>query len=150
MGRPELSFDNLCNLVAIKAGGASSPSAAKKYLTALYKVILEQLQINNRVVLWGFGIFEIHEREGGNRLLPDLTDEEKKKKLVYVKPRNVIRFKPSQILDTNINENNFKLKFSMQNKLKEKKKPSKRFFEENITDLLNIAERRSGKQWQNK
>lgn len=146
--RSELSFDDLCNLVAIKAGRNATSKAARRYLVGLYKVILEQLKINKKISIYGFGVFELFERKSGQRLLPDFTSETLEKKLIYVRPRKVVKFRPSQIFDTNINENDFKLSYSMKKKIEGKKKKNK-FFEENVTDLINTAERRSGKQWQN-
>jgi len=143
----DLGLNDLCNLIANEIPYAS-PNSAKKYLKAIYKVILEQLRINKRISIYGFGIFEIFERKSGERLIPDINDTSKTK-LVYIKPRNSIRFKPSQVFDTNVNENNFKLKMSMQNKIKEKKKRSKDFGQ-SIVDLMNQAERRSGNEWQNR
>ena len=145
----DLGFNDLCNLISNKVPN-SSPESVKRYLIATYKVILEQLRINKRISIYGFGVFEIFERKSGERLITDLNDVSKKK-LVYIKPRNSIRFKPSQVFDTNVNENNFKLKMSMQNKIKEKKVHRyKKDFGEHIVDLMNKAERRSGNEWQNK
>jgi nucleoid DNA-binding protein len=146
-GKNDLGLNDLCNLIANEVPSAS-PKSAKRYLLATYKVILEQLRINKRISIYGFGVFEIFERKSGQRLIPDINDTSKTK-LVYIKPRNSIRFKPSQVFDTNVNENNFKLKMSMQNKLKEKKKKSKDF-DESIVELMNKAERRSANEWQNK
>lgn len=143
-GKNDLSLNDLCNLIANET--KTSPEAAKRYLFAIYKVILEQLKINKRISIYGFGVFEIFERKSGERLIPDINDVTKKK-LVYIKPRNSIRFKPSQVFDTNVNENNFNFKMSMQKKLKEKKKKD---FNETVIDLINIAERRSGNEWQNR
>lgn len=143
-GKNDLGLNDFCNLVANET--RTSPEAVKKYLIAIYKVILEQLRINKRVLIYGFGVFEIFERKSGERLIPDINDVTKKK-LVYIKPRNSIRFKPSQVFDTNVNENNFNFKMSMQKKLKEKKKKD---FNETVIDLINIAERRSGNEWQNR
>ncbi len=143
-GKNDLGLNDFCNLVANET--RTSPEAVKKYLIAIYKVILEQLRINKRVSIYGFGVFEIFERKSGERLIPDINDVTKKK-LVYIKPRNSIRFKPSQVFDTNVNENNFNFKMSMQKKLKEKKKKD---FNETVIDLINIAERRSGNEWQNR
>ena len=143
-GKNDLGLNDFCNLVANET--RTSPEAVKKYLIAIYKVILEQLRINKRVSIYGFGVFEIFERKSGERLIPDINDVTKKK-LVYIKPRNSIRFKPSQVFDTNVNENNFNFKMSTQKKLKEKKKKD---FNETVIDLINIAERRSGNEWQNR
>lgn len=145
--RPDLSFNDLCNLVSLEVGeNRSSPESAKRYLIALYKVILNQLKVNKRIYLYGFGFFELYERRSGERLIPDITDEKLEKKLVYVKPRNVVKFRPSQVLDTNVNENDFKLKYSMKEKRKTQKEKT---LGDNVADLLNKAERRSKNKWQN-
>lgn len=144
-GKGDLGFNDLCNLIANELPQAT-PNSVRKYLLATYKVILEQLRINKRISIYGFGVFEIFERKSGERLIPDINDVSKKK-LVYIKPRNSIRFKPSQVFDTNVNENNFKLRLSMQNKIKGKKKKE---FGDDIVKLINDAERRSGNEWQNK
>ena len=146
--KPDLNFDDLCNLVALEVSDKrASKESAKKYLIALYKVILNQLKINQRIYIYGFGFFELFERRSGERLIPDFTSETLEKKLVYVKPRNVVKFRPSQILDTNVNENNFKLRYSMKGKRKSQKEKE---FGNNVADLINRAERRSKNKWQNK
>lgn len=148
-GKSDLGLNDFCNLVANEITSAS-PKSVKRYLVAIYKVILEQLRINKRVSIYGFGVFEIFERKSGERLITDFNDTTKKK-LVYIKPRNSIRFRPSQVFDTNVNENNFKFSLSMQKKLKEKKvKRRNRDFDEHVVDLINVAERRSGNEWQNR
>ena len=60
-GKNDLGLNDFCNLVANET--RTSPEAVKKYLIAIYKVILEQLRINKRVSIYGFGVFEIFERK---------------------------------------------------------------------------------------
>ena len=145
----DLNLNDLCNLIALEVKDGD-PKVAKRYLKATYKVILQQLQLNKRILFYGFGAFELVERKSGERLVNDLnneenTDDEMFKTLVYITPRNQVRFRPSQILDTNVNENDFNLSFS----IKKKKAKRKKTFNEGIVDLINTAERRSGNKWRN-
>lgn len=145
----DLNLNDLCNLIALEVNNGD-PKIAKKYLIATYKVILQQLALNKRILFYGFGAFELVERKSGERLVNDLNDKDNTenemfKTLIYVTPRNQVRFRPSQILDTNVNENDFNLSFSM----KKKKSKRKKTFDEGIVELINTAEKRSGNKWRN-
>ena len=122
----DLPYEDLCNLIAIQIPHASVNSA-DKYLTALYKVILRQLELHNRILIKGFGVFEIKERKSGERIINNPILNEK------------------QI----VNENNFKLaddkKVKKHNSHKVTKHKKKHKKMKNIADLLNRAEKNKKK-----
>ena len=142
----DLPYEDLCNLIAIQIPHASVNSA-DKYLTALYKVILRQLELHNRILIKGFGVFEIKERKSGERIINNPILNEKQ--IVYVEPRYSISFRAANKFDVSVNENNFKLaddkkvKKHNSNKVTKHKKKHKKM--KNIADLLNRAEKNKKK-----
>ena len=141
----DLPYEDLCNLIAIQIPHATINSA-DNYLRALYKVILRQLELHNRICIKGFGVFEIKERKSGERIINNPIINEKQ--IVYVKPKYSISFRASSKFDFSVNENDFKIatdkkikKYnSEKNKSYKKRKKTK-----NIADLLNRAEKRKKK-----
>ena len=141
----DLPYDDLCNLIAIQVPHASINSA-NKYLTALYKVILRQLELHHRINIKGFGVFEIKERKSGERIINNPIINEKQ--IVYVEPRYSIVFRAAKKFDCSVNENNFKIasdKKVKKNNSKRVMKHKKRRKTKNIADLLNRAQKHKNK-----
>lgn len=135
----DIKFDNLCNLIAMEVNG-STPNSVKKYLKGIYKVILQQLKLRNRIYFKGFGAWEIYERKSGERKLynPNLGEIE----LHYVKPRTSISFKPSENFEASVNEGNFQILSDCKTKNFVKKKQRG---DTNSSDIINKANRRAKK-----
>ena len=146
-----LSYQDLCELIAKNVRGTSaSATSVDKYLKGIYKTILRQLELNKKVNFKNFGHFEIKERKGGEREIK--IPSKRHKHITYVEPKFVITFKPSNVFDFCVNENDFKYDSRCETKTK-KKKYKKRKQERtrkshqvrSIYDLLNIANER--KEW---
>ena len=142
----DIKYEDLCNLIANKVNGGT-PNSVSRYLEATYKVILDQLKLNNRIYLKDFGIFEIRERKSGERLINNPATNEKQ--LIYVEPRNCISFKAAKKFDISVNETNFilandkKVKKVGQEYRKDLYSPNKRI--KNVADLINKANQRKEK-----
>ena len=134
----DINYDDLCNLIALEMGGKTSPQNIKKFLRVTYVIILRQLQLNNRIFFKNFGAFEIRQRQGGERVVGDF---EGGSKLVYVKPKNSISFKPSEIFDISFNENNFKIARNT-NQRRKKKREKDNDINKTVVDIINKAEER--------
>lgn len=137
----DIDYRDLCNRIALKVGNHATPHSADVYLKSLYKVILEELKLNKRIYLKGFGYFIVKERKSGERRINDLYNHGQET-IVYVPPRLSITFKPSSILDKSINENNFKRITDKGIKRLDKEKKRKRTT--TIADILNSANSRKG------
>ena len=143
----DISYDDLCNLVANEVvSQRATPKSAGMYLRALYKVILRQLELNQRIYIKGFGTFEIKERKSGERLINNPRNN--KKQIYYVKPRYLISFKAASNFDFSVNENNFKIVSDERNTTltKESRKVPQRRRIKRALDLLNIANERLEKE----
>lgn len=143
----DISYDDLCNLIALKViNSRATPHSVDNYLKATYKVILDQLKLNNRIYIKDFGIFEIKERKSGERIVNN-PNKNNEKNLVYVEPRNSISFRAAKKFDVSVNENNFKLASDEKVKKigreyrKDLYKQKKRIV--NVADLLNKANERA-------
>lgn len=143
----DIAYDDLCNLIALKINNnRATPNSVDYYLKATYKVILDQLKLNKRILIKDFGVFEIKERKSGERIINN-PNKDNEKNLVYVEPRNSITFRAAKKFDVSVNENNFKLATDTKIKKlgrKYRKKLSnndKRKFN-NVADLLNRANER--------
>ena len=146
MKNNDISYDDLCNLIANEvAHGSASPNSVNLYLSALYKVILRQLELNQRINIKGFGTFEIKERKSGERLINNPKNNQKQ--VYYVEPRYSISFKAASNFDYSVNENNFKIVSDKRNATlnRESRKPPVRTRTKRITDLINKANKRKGK-----
>ena len=141
MKKNDIDYDDLCNLIANEVSGAS-PTSVDRYLYGLYKVILRQLELNQRINIKGFGTFEIKERKSGERLINNPKNN--KKQIYYVKPRYSISFKAASKFDYSVNENNFKIVSDKKNARlnRESRKVLINAKNKTIIDLLNIANRR--------
>ena len=145
--KKDISYDDLLNLVANEVKHpTTSPERANIYLRALYKVILRQLELNQRINIKGFGIFEIKERKSGERLITNPKNNQKQ--IYYVEPRYSISFRASSNFDYSVNENNFKIISNERNTTlnKENRKTPIRTKTKRISDLLNKANKRKGKE----
>ena len=141
----DISYDDLCNLVANEVvSQKATPHSAHTYLRALYKVILRQLELNQRIYLKNFGAFEIKERKSGERLINNPKNNTKQ--IYYIEPRYSISFKPSSNFDFSVNENDFKIVSDGRNATlsRESRKVPQRKKIEKASDLLNIANKRKG------
>ena len=146
MKNNDISYDDLCNLIANEISHRSaSPNSVNVYLRALYKVILRQLELNQRINIKGFGTFEIKERKSGERLINNPKNNQKQ--VYYVEPRYSISFKAASNFDYSVNENNFKIVSDKRNATlnRENRKPPVRTRTKRITDLINKANKRKGK-----
>ena len=142
----DISYDDLCNLIANEVPRKSaSPTSVSAYLRALYKVILRQLELNQRINIQGFGTFEIKERKSGERLINNPQTNEKQ--IYYVEPRYLISFKAASNFDYSVNENDFKIVSDKRNNTlnRENRKPVIRSKTKRVTDLINKANKRKGK-----
>ena len=142
----DISYDDLCNLIANEVPRKSaSPTSVSAYLRALYKVILRQLELNQRINIQGFGTFEIKERKSGERLKNNPQTNEKQ--VYYVEPRYSISFKAASNFDYSVNENDFKIVSDKRNNTlnRENRKPVIRSKTKRVTDLINKANKRKGK-----
>ena len=142
----DISYDDLCNLIANEVPRKSaSPTSVSAYLRALYKVILRQLELNQRINIQGFGTFEIKERKSGERLINNPQTNEKQ--IYYVEPRYSISFKAASNFDYSVNENDFKIVSDKRNNTlnRENRKPVIRSKTKRVTDLINKANKRKGK-----
>lgn len=140
----ELSYDDLCFLILSNLSGNGSEESVKRYLKAIYRTILRQLELNQKIYFKGFGYFEIKERKSGERWINN--PKTKEKVLVYVKPKYSIFFKASENFDYAINENDFKIISDKGVKRKKKKTGRENLKCNNADDLLKIANRNSGKE----
>lgn len=134
----KIKYEDLCTLISNEIYH-SSPKSVDKYLKATYKIILEQLQLNNSVYLKDFGTFEIKNRKSGSRIINN-PNKNNEKQLVYVEPKLSITFKASSVFDHSVNENDFKL--SNERKVKVKGKNKRRKHKRtinNYVDLINKA-----------
>ena len=142
----DISYDDLCNLIANEIHhGSASPNSVNTYLRALYKVILRQLELNQRINIKGFGTFEIKERKSGERLINNPKNNQKQ--VYYVEPRYSISFKAASNFDYSVNENDFKIVYDGKNNTlnRENRKPVIRSKTKRVTDLINKANKRKGK-----
>ena len=142
----DISYDDLCNLIANEVPRKSaSPTSVSAYLRALYKVILRQLELNQRINIQGFGTFEIKERKSGERLINNPQTNEKQ--IYYVEPRYSISFKAASNFDYSVNENDFKIVSDKRNNTlnRENRKSVIRSKTKRVTDLINKANKRKGK-----
>lgn len=137
-----ISYEDLCNMIANNYQGATTPFIVDKYLKAIYKTILRQLELNQKIHFKGFGTFQIKERKSGERLINNPKNN--KKELVYVKPRLSISFKAASKFDYSVNENNFKFIKSDTTKTYDRQKNKRYKYNKygEIADLLNRANRR--------
>lgn len=141
----DIKFEDLCNLIALKINNnRATPNSVSYYLEATYKVILDQLKLNNRIYIKDFGAFEVRDRKGGERIINNPMINEKQ--LMYVEPKKAITFKPAKKFDLSVNENDFKLvsdiKLKNIGRKHRKKLNSSNKHIRNIADLLNKANQR--------
>lgn len=143
-GRPNLN--EFVNLIAEET--SLSSKTISRILNAIYNVLLIQLELNGSVIIPDFGTFTITEREEKTKLIPNPADRNEMK-LTYIKPKNIIKFKPSTVFDFCVNEGNFEYDNYSENKAKKKiskKRKSQRkalksgyTYKDNYVDLVNFA-----------
>lgn len=139
-----ITLDEIYNLMAEKMPRKVSDVSIEMYLTALYKVILEQLKIRGRISIRGFGTFYLDKREGQQKMM--YNPKIKNKELVYYEPKMVIKFTPSESFDYAVNSNDFNIVKNL-SKLKRKNSPKeKRTIGKNVVKLLNTSKERDNKK----
>lgn len=92
---------DLCKLLAQRVGNHASEKSADKYLKSLYKIILEQLNLNGEIVLPKFGKFYLEHVEDKEMVTQDGNGE---KKYIYVPQRDDIKFTPYKEFKDDINK----------------------------------------------
>lgn len=145
----DLNFEDLCNMIALRVGNGATINSSKKYMVALFEVILRQLELNHRIYIQDFGYFEIKERKSGERVIYDPNTGEKK--LLYIEPKYSIFFKASEKFDFAINKNEFKIPSDAKIKksISSKRTKTKRKKIKNFVDLINKAEINKEIIWRN-
>lgn len=138
----KISHEDLCNMIANNYNGQTSPQVVDKYLRAIYKTILRQLELNQKIYFKNFGTFEVKERKSGERLINN--PKKNKMEIFYVKPRLSISFKASSKFDYCVNENNFTLIRGDTTKQYDRQKNKRYKYKKygDIADLLNRANSR--------
>lgn len=146
--KADLKTEQLCNLVALEC--KLSPNTVRNVLDALYKVILKQLELNQRIYFNNFGAFELKERPSGDKAMGTFTAGETI--IRYVEAKNKIMFKPSEALNRAINEGDFVMPTRRKDKRKsraqivreynERHKAEKPTTEELLVKALNVSQAR--------
>ena len=95
MAKKDLTIDQLCNLIALES--KLSPRTIRTVLDSLYKVVLKQLKLNERIYFMDFGAFEIYERPSGDKKMGNF--EEGGSIIRYIAPKIKVLFKPSEALE---------------------------------------------------
>lgn len=136
----DLPYDELCNLISNNVR-RSTIKSVDLYLKGIYKTILRQLELNQKIYFKDFGTFEIKMRKGTQKMINNPKD--KTKQIYDIRPKYIISFTPSKVFDYSINENNFKRVSRLKTAEKvEKNKPPKKkpkHYKRNIVALLNKA-----------
>ena len=139
----KLTLDDLYNMVANKVGNHATPLSAKKYFRAMYRVILEQLELNGKITIPTFGTFELRDRKSGERRMGN-PNEVGTTQLVYVPPKIDISFKSSEIFDRSVNELDFGMARKRTTKKYIAKNPTKNVgIEQSVVNMLNKGNKRS-------
>ena len=146
--KAHLKIDQLCNLVALEC--KLSPKTVRSVLDALYKVILKQLELNQRIYFNDFGAFELKERPSGDKAMGNFNVGETVVR--YVEARNKIVFKTSDALDRAINEGEFvrptrkkknrKSRAQIVREYNDRHKADKPTTEELLVKALNVSQAR--------
>ena len=144
----DIKIEQLCNLIGLES--KFSPKTVRTVLDAFYKVILKQLELNQRIYLLDFGAFEVYERPSGDKVMGDF--ENGGTIVRYVAPRNKIVFKPSDSLDNAINEGGYvvptrkkkgaKSRRQIIKEYNERHKKDKPTTEELLVKALNVSQAR--------
>ena len=144
----DLKIEQLCNLVALEC--KLSPKTVRTVLDALYKVILKQLELNQRIYFNNIGAFELKDRPSGDKTMGTFIQGETVVR--YIEARNKILFKPSDALDRAINEGEFVMPTRKKDRRKsraqivreynERHKAEKPTTEELLVKALNVSQAR--------
>ena len=95
------AFDNLCKQVALEVGGNATPNMAAKYIKALYKIFLRQLETNGIFKMPKFGIFKLKAKEEKEMKVGDPVNGGYQ--YIYVPEENYLIFSESKYLSRAIN-----------------------------------------------
>ena len=134
-----ISRDDLVNMIALKCSSTVSVSTVSSVLAATYKVILEQLKINETITFQDFGKFNIYERGSGDRIMGDPLNGGTQVR--YIRPINKVKFEPATALERNINENNFEIP-----KKVKKKKAQRISIEQKEKKIKNLIAREAARR----
>lgn len=137
----DLPYSDLCNLISNNVK-RSSPKSVDHYLKGIYKTILRQLELNQKIYFKDFGTFEIKMRKATQKMINNPRDNTKQ--IYDIRPKYIISFTPSKVFDYSINENNFKRvsRLKTSDDVKKNKSPKqkpKKHYKKNIASLLNKA-----------
>lgn len=137
----DLPYDELCNLISNNVR-RSTPNSVDFYLKGIYRTILRQLELNQKIYFKDFGTFEIKMRKGSQKMINNPKDNTKQ--IYDIRPKYIISFTPSKVFDYSVNENNFKRVNRLKTaenveKNKPPKKKPKKYYKRNIVGLLNKA-----------
>lgn len=148
MAKKDLTIDQLCNLIALES--KLSPRTTRTVLDSLYKVVLKQLKLNERIYFMDFGAFEIYERPSGDKKMGNF--EEGGSIIRYIAPKIKVLFKPSEALERAINEDDFtppnrrkknkKSRAQIVREYNERHKNEKPTTEELLVKALNVSQAR--------
>lgn len=118
-------LDEIFEVVAIRSGNSPNSKSVRKHFFVLYQFILEQLELNGKIMIPKFGTFYLRQKEEKVMKVGDPINNGSK--YIYVEPRYYIEFVPSNYFDRSINENKFKLKkeFKPLKKIKKTKQMTK-------------------------
>lgn len=147
----DIDYESFCNLIAQNVSGTTATaSSVDKYLRGIYKTILRQLELNQKINFRNFGCFEVKEQKGGYRKINNPMNNTQY--IANVKSRYMITFNPSTVFKFCVNENNFKYNVRCEQKMKiqkykkrKRERSRKRYNVTHIADLLNVANKR--KEW---
>lgn len=115
----DITPTELYNCIAFEYGGNCTIESARRFYYALKKVILKQLELNHRIRLPEFGIFEDKITGGYNRITGNPAGGTR---IVYFKPKPKVRFKSSNVLIQDI-QNDYAMKYTIPtNKVQKKKR----------------------------
>jgi nucleoid DNA-binding protein len=126
------SEKELINCIAFESG--LSIEATKKFLYSTKKVILKQLQLNHRLSFPNFGIFEDYVREGKVKVMGSFLGGTQS---VYINPKVLIKFKPSNTLIYELNDD-YRLKYTEKKKKTRKRKPKEAVYKKKDIKKENV------------
>ena len=94
-------YQELCKTLAWRIGNNATEKSADKYLQTLYKIMLEQLELNGEFVITDFGKFYLEHLDGSEMIA---TGKGKEKKYIYASDRDVIKFTPFKGFKEEVNK----------------------------------------------
>lgn len=123
----DISEKELVNCIAFESGDLSIEST-EKFLYALKKVILKQLQLNHRIRFIGFGVFEDYVREAHTQVIGSFLGGTQ---TIYVNPKTFIKFKPAKTFLGEINDD-YRMKYTVTKKKAKRNKNQSKIYKKRI------------------